>query len=385
MGKWIKVFGFVVLTSSVLGQDSINVSPKFLVNGYIKDLQSVHFDGKFNDSYFGNIVHNRLNFKYIPANKISITTEVRNRLFWGGEVKHIPGFESYLKNQNEKFNLQKAWKLNSSMIIHTNIERFNLNYSDAVLNVKIGRQRVNWGITSTWNPNDIFNAYNFLDFDYEERAGIDGAKFQYAFENTNGIEIVYATNTGKKAEQIVAFKYSLNKLNYDIQFIAGSFKNKLTAGVGWAGYIQDAGFKGEIQYFSPMHGSNGHVNIALEGDYMFKNGWYYSLGFLYYNMGLSGSINEWSQINLRLSPENLMPTKWNSILSFAKEINPLLSINCSTLYSPGSNMLILYPSLQYNLASNLDINFVWQSYFAELDSDFQAVNHQGFVRVKWNF
>jgi len=378
------VFGFVLLTSRIMGQDSITVSHKFLFNGYVKDLYSIHFDKNFNNSYSGNIVHNRLNFKYIPSDKITTTAEVRSRLFWGGEVKHIPGFESFLRNSNEKFNLQKAWKLNRSMIMHTNIERLNINYTDAGLNIKIGRQRVNWGVTSTWNPNDIFNAYNFLDFDYEERAGIDGAKIEYNFGNRNGLEIAYA-NTGKKAEQIIAFKYSMNKLNYDIQFIAGSFKNRLTVGAGWAGYIQDAGFKGEIQYFSPMKGNKGQVNIAMESDYMFNNGWYFNLGFLYYNKGLSQSINEWNQIDLRLSPENLMPTKWNSIISVAKEINPLLSINCSALYSPGSNLLILYPSLQYNLETNLDLNIVWQSYLAELNSNFQAVNHNGFVRVKWNF
>jgi len=384
MGKWIWVFELVLWTSSVLGQDSTTVFPKFLFNGYVKDLYSIQFDKNFNNSYSGNIVHNRLNFKYMISNKITATTEIRSRLFWGGEVKHVPAFKSFLRNPNEKFNLQKAWSLNRSMIMHTNIERLNINYSDAGLNIKIGRQRVNWGVTSTWNPNDIFNAYNFLDFDYEERTGIDGVKVEYIFGNTDGLEMAYA-NTGKKANQIIAFKYSLNKLNYDIQFIAGSFKNRLTAGAGWAGYIQDAGFKGEIQYYSPMKGKRGHVNIALEGDYMFNNGWYVNLGFLYNNMGLSGSINEWNQIDLKLSPENLMPTKRNSIISVAKEINPLLSINCSALYSPGSNLLILYPSLQYNLATNLDLNLIWQSYLAELNSDFQAVNHQGFVRVKWNF
>jgi len=384
MRKWIQVLGFVLLSSRVLGQDSTTVSDKFLVNGYIKDLQSVHFKAKFNDSYFGNIVHNRLNFKYIPVEKFTATTEIRTRLFWGGEVKRIPGFESLLRNNNEKLNLQKAWKLNSSMVLHTNIERLNINYADAGLNIRIGRQRINWGVTSTWNPNDIFNAFNFLDFDYEERAGIDGANVHYAFENRSGLEIAYA-NTGNKAEQIVALKYSLNKLNYDIQFIGGSYKNRLTAGAGWAGYIQDAGFKGEVQYLLPQKGTTGHVNMVIEGDYMFKNGWYLSAGFLYYNMGLSESVTDWNQIDLRLSPENLMPTRLNSIISVAKEINPLLTVNCTALYSPGTNLLILYPSLQYNLATNLDLNFVWQSFFAELNTDFKAVNHQGFVRAKWNF
>jgi len=384
MKTWKKILGFVLFTSRVMGQDSTSVSDKFLVNGYIKNLQSIHFKGRFNENYLGNIVHNRLNFKYIHIDKITATTEIRSRLFWGGEVKRIPGFDSFLRNNNEKLNLQKAWKLNRSMVLHTNIERLNINYANAGLNIRIGRQRINWGVTNTWNPNDIFNAYNFLDFDYEERAGIDGANIQYNFENRTGLEVAYA-NTGNKNEQIVALKYSFNKLNYDIQFIGGSFKNRMTAGAGWAGYIQDAGFKGEIQYFLPQKGTTGHVNLVFEGDYMFKNGWYLSAGFLYYNMGLSESVHDWNQINLRLSPENLMPTKWNSIIGIAKDISPLLSINCSTLFSPGTNMLILYPSLQYNLTSNLDLNFVWQSFFAELNNDYQAVNHQGFVRVKWNF
>ena len=58
------------------------------------------------------------------------------------------------------------------------------DYRDNKINFRIGRQRINWGTTTIWNPNDIFNAYNFLDFDYEERPGMDGGKFQYIFNNS---------------------------------------------------------------------------------------------------------------------------------------------------------------------------------------------------------
>ena len=68
-----------------------------------------------------------------------------------------------------------------------------------------------------------------------------------------------------------------------------------------------------------------------------------------------------------------------------KEINPLLSANISLLYAPGNKMAIIYPSVQYSLATNLDLSIVWQSYFAELYNNYEAVNHQGILRMKLNF
>jgi hypothetical protein len=127
------------------------------------------------------------------------------------------------------------------------------------------------------------------------------------------------------------------------------------------------------------------LNISLEGDYMFDKGWYTSAGLLFNKNGLYQPVNEWDNINLNLSPENLMPTKWNIIVTTAKEFTPLLSANMSVLYAPGTNFVILFPSLQYNLATNLDVNLVWQSFFAELNNRFEAVNHRCFLRIKWSY
>jgi hypothetical protein len=77
--------------------------------------------------------------------------------------------------------------------------------------------------------------------------------------------------------------------------------------------------------------------------------------------------------------------KWNLSVTPAKEITPLLSVNASLLYAPGTNLFIFFPSFQYNLATNLDISLVWQSFFAELNKTFEAVNHRGFLRMKWSF
>jgi len=382
--KWVYIICSFFLLKYGNAQDTCDKKNKWLLNGYIKNLESLSFDRDFENNISGNLLHNRLNVKWKPSGKITATAEFRNRLFWGEEVRSIPDFAMQLRNDNEKVNLQKAWIQNKSLVLHTNVERLNLEYRDSNWNVRLGRQRINWGITTNWNPNDIFNAYNFLDFDYEERPGVDGGRFQYIFNNSFNAEIAYA-NTGGKASSVAAVKYNLNKWGYDLQLITGWYNEHLTLGTGWAGNIKEAGFKGELQYYFRHKDSADHFNLSLEGDYMFKKGWYVNVGLLYNNNALYQPLSYWNSINLKISPENLMPTRWNFIVSTAKEITPLLSANISVLYAPGTNLFILFPSFKYNLATNIDIDLIWQSFFVELNHSFEAVNHRGILRMKWSF
>ncbi|MNK12588.1 hypothetical protein D3C87_306560 [compost metagenome] len=383
--KKLLLLGFVLLIALIANaQDSSKVLHNLVINGYIKDLQTLTFDKNFRDLTSGNLIHNRIRMKWRPSEKVTGAAEFRNRLFWGEVVKLSPDFASLLRNENEALNMQKVWVKNRSMVLLTNVERLYFDYEDDKLNARVGRQRINWGVNTTWNPNDIFNAYNFLDFDYEERAGVDAGKIRYLFNNSLNTEFAYAY-TGGRNGSVAALKLALNKWNYDIQFITGWYHDHPTAGAGWAGSIKDAGFKGEIQYFFNGKDSTDHLNVALETDYMFKKGWYLSLGFLFNNRGLNRPVNNWNNLGLGLSPAHLMPTKWNMMLTGSKEITPLLSINFNILYAPGTNLTIFYPSFQYNIAVNLDVNLVWQSIYAEQSQRFEAINHQAFLRLKWNF
>lgn len=382
--KRVSIILFLILSYCCNAQDTLKTKGKLEVNGYLKNLESLSFDKNFKNNISGNLLHNRINSKWKPTEKIAVIAEFRNRLFWGEEVKSTPDFVNQLRNDNEQTNLQKAWIKSQWLVLHTNIERLNIAYRDSNWNVRVGRQRINWGITSTWNPNDIFNVYNFLDFDYEERPGVDGSRIQYFINNVSSTEIAYAKMGNKKGD-VAAIKYNLNKWGYDMQLNSGWYKEYLTFGAGWAGSIKDAGFKGEAQYFVRGKDTTGQFNLSLEGDYMLKNGWYVNASLLYNNNGLYQPLSNWNNINLKLSPENLMPARLNFMAGTAKEITPLFSVNTSVLYAPGIKLLILLPSLKYNLATNLDADLILQSFFAELNKSFEAVNHRLFLRMKWSF
>lgn len=383
MRSWLFITAYL-LCLACRAQDTVSFPGQLVIKGYIKDMQILNFNKDFRNLVSSNIIHNRINVKWKPLTNTTVVAELRNRMFWGEEVKLSPGFANMLRNQNEKLNMQKAWVSDSAFVLHTNAERLYFDYNSSKVNVRIGRQRINWGMTTTWNPNDIFNTYNFLDFDYEERPGSDGGKFQYRFDNSVNVEIAYA-NTGKNSSNIVAAKFFMNKWNYDVQIISGLYRDHATVGCGWAGSIKDAGFKGEVQYFFSNQDAASHLSLTLDGDYMFKKSWYLNTGILLNTNGLDKPVAVWEAVDLSISPEQLMPTKWNLIITSSKEINPLFTVTASALYAPGTNLLVILPSLQYSLMENLDISLYWQSFFAEVDNHFAAASHRCFLRLKWSF
>ncbi len=364
-------------------EDSLPTQQALSMNGYVKQLSIFSFNKDFSESILDHFIHNRLNLRYEPNEKFRFAAEFRNRFFWGESVRTIPNFSDQLKNQNDQLNLQKAWINTSSFLAHTSIERLNFQYSQPKWNIRLGRQRINWGMATTWNPNDLFNAYNFLDFDYEERPGIDGARLQYELSDLSDIQFVYTKIRGQK--DIYAARYFLNKNKIDWQFIGAWYKGRPALGMGWAGNIGESGFRGEVQQYFKGGGEKAQLNVTTEIDRVFKKGWYANVGMLYNSNGLNRPLISFNEANLNLSAENLMPARWNFISGIRKEIGSRWNGNYSVVYSPRMNLLIMIGSLRYELGKNLDLDLIGQSFFAELNSVFQSSRTVFFLRLKWSY
>lgn len=382
--KYLTAILFFIISHAVSrAQDTTAVIRKFFISGYVKDMESLRFDKDFNNMVSYNLIHNRINAKWKPDDKFFLAAEFRNRMYWGEEVALTPGFTSMLKNTNDAFDWQKVWVEKSNLFLLTNVERLYADFQSGRWNLRAGRQRINWGINMTWNPNDIYNTYNFLDFDYEERPGADAIKLHYRTSDLSSAEVVYSRNAVK--QEIAAFRYFFNKWNYDWQFITGLYHNHLTAGAGWAGNLGEAGFKGEAQYFFPSKDSGEHFNMAAEISHLFKKGWFFNGAIMLNSNGIDTPVSNINKLGFAVTPERIMPGRWSILAGMQKEFTPLFSGNISLVYSPGLNLFILFPSLSYSLTKDLDADLIWQSYFLELGNQFQGVSHQGFLRLKWSF
>ena len=168
------------------------------------------------------------------------------------------------------------------------------------------------GINTIWNSNDLFNAYNFIDFDYIERPGSDVIRFQYTGDNLSSFDLVYKPSSNQGA--VVAGLYKINKLGYDFQFLGANYYDDIAIGTGWAGNIKNAGFKGELTYFiESIFGTQqkNSTSLSTSVDYSFKNGFYILGSYLYNSNGFSDpSVFSLASLTENvLSPKNLMPSK----------------------------------------------------------------------------
>lgn len=360
---------------------------KFHASGYVKFLQQSSCTSTINDLVTNNLLHNRLNFRYEPNKHISARIEMRNRLYYGELVKATPEFASLLKSPNDLFDLSKTWINERTLVLHSTIDRASVNFKYGKWDVTLGRQRINWGINTVWTPNDIFNSFNYFDFDYEERPGSDAVRVQYLISGFSALEL--AVRPGKNEhDQTGALLYRFNKWNYDFQFFSGLCNEDLVAGAGWAGNIRDVGFKGETTYFHSRNDFNdtiGIVDVSATVDYVFKNGMYGEASFLFNSNGEDHLPALYNFLSTTLSVKNLMPFKYSTFLQLSKAFTPIFSGNASFIFSPADYTLITLPSLNYSLADNWELSLVGQSFFAQRNGKYHALANIVFLRIKMGF
>lgn len=391
----------------------------YQITGYIKDLRTFFLFDKFDNLTQENRIHNRLNFKWFPSDKWTIKAELRNQLIYGEFPKTYNNFIAenealinLLTGLDSTVNIPLTYGellappqalLNLSwtpideraVILNGYLDRLSVDYYGENFQVTIGRQRINWGLNWVWNPNDLFNTYSFVDFDYEERPGSDAIRLQ--FFSPKGMTFEFVRGFQKEfKESIFATRIGWNKWNYDFQGIASWYKTELAFGLGWAGNIGNAGFKGEFTYFSAL-GQTVAENNGLVGsigfDYSFLNGILLQTEFLFNSFGatepeyglLSSGFGGQS-----LSPKNLWPHRYGIFFGSSYAITPLLQGSLAFIFNPTDKSYFLSPSLTWSLKQNLDLLFVMQytgkqEFPFPLNTAFGDFYGNGNIRLKWSF
>ena len=378
---------FLIIHNSASSQnDTLKHIPEFTVKGYIKYLEQVSFAGDATNMLSDNLIHNRLNFRYQPNKHFNFRLEIRNRIYYGDLVKSYPDFASLVTSSNETFNLSTNWINKNSVLFNSTIDRASVEYMGGKWDVTIGRQRINWGINTVWTPNDIFNTFNYFDFDYEERPGSDAVRIQYNLKASSSLEL--AVSPGKTIDKSTeAVMYHFNKLNYDFQIFSGVYNQDYTAGAGWAGNIKDAGFKGEVSYFTPTShfADSNAVAASVSVDYAFKNGIYILVSALYNSAGNDSILNIAQLTNESLSAKNIFPFKYTAFAQISYSFTPILKATLGAMYSPAGNSVIILPSISYSIADNWILDLTGQSFFSEQNNSYTSLGNSIYLRMKWGF
>lgn len=380
-------FLFIVL--NINAQEKKNwIKENINFSGYIKYMNTSTFqdlDSISND----NLLHNRLNLKVYLNKHFTTVIEMRNRVFWGTSVQTIPNYASSIDNDNTAIDLSVNLIDEPAFLVHLKIDRLYIDYQSVKWQVTLGRQRINWGKNLVWNPNDLFNAYNFVDFDYEERPGTDAVRVQYFTSGNSSIET--AINYAKKwKDNTLALKYNFNSYKYDFQAIIAKYFEDYMLGFGWEGAIKSIGVKGELSYFVPQEKSdesNDVLIVSVSLDYYFKKGITINLATLYNSNGIKNidSFDSTQFNTLKLNAKQLMPNRWSYFAQVTKTLTPAINTSFSAIYAYELKGIFMMPQFSYSISQNWDFDTTAQIFYGKQNNQFSNLSNSVFFRFRLSF
>jgi hypothetical protein len=379
----------VFLTLMALITYSQDKPKKIIINGHLQNLNTVWVEDVKSQWYSMGSIYNRFNFKWYAHDNWKFSASMRNMFTYGQLVyQNYPYYSDMLMNDDGYVDMARLIAKDSSYIAYTNIDRANIQFTKGNLEVKVGRQRINWGINMVWNPNDIFNTFNYYDFDYVERPGCDAVRVQYYTGVSSSVEAAFKTGTNDKVT--AAAMYRFNRWNYDFQLMAGIMEDDIVVGGGWTGYIKNAGFTGEGSYFRDKNNfadTTGIFVFSAGANYTFKNSIFLHGSFLFNSNGTTGKAGLGNSfiILADLSPKTFTFARYSIFGQISFPFTPLIKGDFSTIYNPNDKSAFLGPNLDFSLSDNISLLFMSQIFLGNKGTEFGENGTLFYFRLKWSF
>ena len=382
------LFVVLLISAGVKGQEKVTLS------GYLSDMQTLYH---IPDNWlWENSLHNRLNLEFYPTNWLTGALQVRNRAIAGNTIRKFPGYAEGLDGDQGWLDMSWVAERNlgdsAGFVLASAVDRLWLQFTFGNLEVKTGRQRINWGQTIVWNPNDIFNSYSYFEVDYPERPGSDALRVSYYTGNASTIEVAAKIDS---ADRVTAAGYfRLNALGFDLQMLGGVYQEEdLFLGTGWSGNLGPTAFRGEFSYFRDLEqfkDTTGYLMASLGFDYTFSNSLWIQAEGLYSAFAKEMDVNSFLQFySGNLDVKSLGFTDWSFFTSISFPFTPLINGGFAAIWYPEWKGAYLGPSVDLSLNSNFDLSLIVQYFTAEFEypsgDRLRENNTFGFLKFKWSF
>ena len=391
----IRILIGVLFCGALTHQATAQNHSKPEVWGYVSDMVSGITQNVTDDWHWQNTIHNRLNFNWQPGEYWYIDASMRNRMFFGAFLE----YSFYRDGYAEDYGIADlSWNLvdDNDAVLNVSFDRLAVTFEKNKWSLKLGRQRINWGQTFVWYPNDLFNSYSFFDFDYIERPGCDAFRCTYYHNETSFSELVVSAD--KDYDITAALLHHGTIKGFDYQVMAGiQSSDELVAGGAWTGDIKGYNLRGEFAYHQPLEeffDSRGFFEISVGADHLFNIGEKSLMAQCEVMWNNKKSLFDLDNILEVLdfynssSSANIMSVmnKWNCVGMVSYPATERLSLSASGMYMSGLKGAYGGLTVSYSLGNNMDFSFISQ-YFSNNHELLTMNIHAwfGFARLKFSF
>jgi hypothetical protein len=334
-------------------------------------------------------LYNRLDFRWNPVKGLSFHAGARNLLNYGQLVQDsYPLYPKIATIDNGLVDMTCLWAMDTSYFTYSTLDRLNLKWRIRKFEMTVGRQRINWGINLVWTPNDIFNSFNYFDFDYVERPGCDAVLMEYFTGMASSVQ--YAFKMDSQDRITSALMYRFNRWNYDFQFLGGVMTDDAVIGAGWSGDIKGAGFNGEASYFRDLDNFSDTTGVLVGSigvNYTLKKGLFMHASYLFNSAGTTGPAG-WGvpfTLFLDINAKNFTLARHSIFGQLSYPITPLIKADVSSIFNPNDKSGFVGPSLDISLTDNVSFFVIGQIFWGDHMAEYGDYGTVCYARLKWCF
>ena len=348
-------------------------------SGYYKNLFTSSKTLNTEDNFYLDINRLRLAYKQTFTKNLSLQlTYDQEGLIH--DIEHSAEMDLIRqKNQNDLafLDLDHTASDKDHMYQRRSLYRAFIQYETDNLMATLGKQNIDWGRLRFYSPFDLFNPPSPSDLESDERLGFDALNIELTSDNFSGINFIFGPESNSSHTNFGLKLYKKIK-TYDLFFIAAKVKKDRVAGLGFDGYIKDAGFRGEFTY--TKKGKEKFPRFSLGIDYNFPNK-IYVLAEYFYNGGANGDYDAFA--NSYAEQRNRLSIQKNLIsLYMDYEITPLFKFSITNINDPKGQSVYVNPELRYNIMKNWDFAVGGQLFFESKGSEFENCNHTVYFKTK---
>ncbi|MCI6160193.1 MAG: hypothetical protein SPI18_10285 [Prevotella sp.] len=359
------------------------------VSGYVENCTMVaETDPKMTEeTLWQNITCLRTDVEWRMNGHWQMEVGIKNHLTWGNDnvTKELEGA---LNRRTNRLNLN--WKIldTKGRMMSLAPDRCMVQWSANRWEVKAGRQRINWGQTVIWNPNDIFNPSPFVTLYYPEHSGCDAIRTTFYHNETARSELAASVDWAGKPT--IAFLHANHSGETDFQLMGGVYKGSdMVIGGGMTTALNNVNIRMEGSYFHDFKTTEGETDlmeISLGADKIFPNNLTLQGEVLYTNRPLKVTADGiWERSFLQTSAKRLTISHWSLAGSVYYPFTPRCSIKAIGGYWHDHRSMYADMELKYQITQDLQVAATVHAADYNDDTLLRADAHMGTLRLKWNF
>ena len=248
---------------------------------------------------------------------------------------------------------QRYWTLQGNSIDTNDVYgtselyRGTVQFTHNDLDLRIGRQQINWASALIWNPLDRFNPLNPLQLERYERQGVDAILLDYNIQELSRLSLVYSQQR-QPSDNSAALRFKSNQYDIDYSLIAGAFLDEDKLGFGLASQMGLIGLRAEFVWSDPKDNAKdteSYVEAVISADYTNKIGIKFVLEGYFNGDGVTDTTQyQFSQI---LAGEKLGLAKHYLGGIISKELTPLLELELLAISNLDDHSLFISPTPAY--------------------------------------